>query len=366
MNFSLTSNSTFLLFCALAVLSFFSLVLFWSKIFRKGFVNFFIRVFLLMLIQILIICSVAVGINQSQGFYSSWTDLFGGTQDFTSTAIASDAVTKITTAEIDSGRMYDKSITIVKEVITGLNSQVSNVVYLILPRKAIDVLKAGHQLDPSQFQVAEFLTGFPSKPEMWFKALDIEEKLSRFNDSHARQLIGVIPEINIAGQFDLECMNLPVGNPAAETWLTQDMKTYLDKRLGFQSDRWISVGVSTGGWCAYMFAINHVSQYAGALSIAGYYRPALPLKDPVKLQEAMIGKYNVVEMESKLQTKVPLYVVASLGDTYSIRETTRFLAKDHPNLEINYHQISTGGHNPRVWKSSITPGLNWITGKVNP
>lgn len=366
MIFSLTSAVTFMVFTSASIISILSIALFWHKLFRQGFANFATRLILILLVQILILISVGIGINRSQGFYSSWTDLFGGTQDFTANAIESDLIATLNTADLNSGRKFGNNLTIVKDVITGSTSQVSNIVYLVIPQEAVNFIKSGKHLDPNKFQVAEFLTGFPSKPEIWFKALNIEEEISVFNSSHNRKLIGVIPEINIAGQFDLECMNLPAGKPAAETWLTDDMKIYLDKRLGFHSNRWISVGVSTGGWCAYMFAINHVTQYSGAVSIAGYYRPALPLKDPLKLQEEMIKKYDVAAMESKLQARVPMYVVASLGDAYSIRETSRFLAKDHPNLAIDYHEISIGGHNPRVWKSSIIPGLNWITGKVNP
>lgn len=366
MIFSLTSAVTFIVFTSVSIISILSIVLLWHKIFRKGFANFAARLILILLVQILILISVGIGINRSQGFYSSWTDLFGGTQDFTANAIGLDSLAILNTADLNSGRKFGNNLTFVKDVITGSTSQVSNIVYLVIPQEAVNLIKSGKQLDPNRFQVAEFLTGFPSKPDMWFKALNIEEEISNFNSSHNRKIIGVIPEINVAGQFDLECMNLPAGKPAAETWLTDDMKIYLDKRLGFHSNRWISVGVSTGGWCAYMFAINHVTQYSGAVSIAGYYRPALPLKDPLKLQEEMIKKYDVAIMESKLQTQVPMYVVASLGDTYSIRETTRFLAKKHPNLEINYHEIASGGHNPRVWKSSLMPALAWISTRVIP
>ena len=366
MNFELTSASTFYLLLSLSLIAFVAVILFWQKIFRKGIGNLIFRFFLLLVIQLLILVSIGVGINRSQGFYSSWTDLFGGTQDFTSKAIAADSLKPFSPGDIQKAETTAGSLKIFKEIITGTESQVSNVVYLVLPESAAKILESGEQLDPSKYQVTEFVTGFPSKPEMWFKALSIDKDIATFNSNHTKEIIGVIPEINVAGQFDLECMNLPNGEPQAETWLTDDMKSYVDTRLGFKSQRWIVAGVSTGGWCSYMFAIRHPDKYAGALSIAGYYRPALPLKDPLELQKAMIKKYDVATMEAKLNTKTPLYVVASLGDTYSIRETTRFLAKKHPNLLIKYHEIATGGHNPRVWKSAIMPGLQWLEGKVKP
>jgi hypothetical protein len=320
----------------------------------------------LILVQTLLIVSIGVGVNRSQGFYSSWNDLFGGTQDFTSTAIATASLKTFNSSDINRAQTTTGTLKIFKETITGAESQVSNLVYLVLPESAARTLENGGVLDPTKYQVTEFLTGFPSKPEMWFKALNIEKDIANFNSKHSKEIIGVIPEINVAGQFDLECMNLPNGEPEADTWLTDDMKRYVDTRLGFKSKRWIVAGVSTGGWCSYMFAIKYPDKYSGALSIAGYYRPALPLKDPLELQKEMIKKYDVAKMEAALTSKVPLYVVASLGDTYSIRETKRFLAKTHPKLLIKYHEIASGGHNPRVWKSAIEPGLAWLEGQVQP
>ena len=366
MNFELTSNSTFYLLLSLSLISFVCVTLFWQKIFRKGVGNLILRFFILLIIQLLILISVGVGINRSQGFYSSWTDLFGGAQDFTSKAVAADSLKAFSPEDVKKAQATVGSMKVFKEVIIGTESQVSNLVYLVLPESAAKTLKNGEQLDPSKYQVTEFVTGFPSKPEMWFKALKVDKDIASFNSIHTKEIIGVIPDINVAGQFDLECMNLPNGEPAAETWLTDDMKSYVDARLGFNSQRWIAAGVSTGGWCSYMFAIRHPDKYSGALSIAGYYRPALPLKDPLELQKAMIKKYDVAKMEANLTSKTPLYVVASLGDTYSIRETTRFLAKKHPHLLIKYHEIATGGHNPRVWKSAIKPGLEWLESKVKP
>ena len=233
--------------------------------------------------------------------------------------------------------------------------------YLLLPGSAIKTLKQGKALNPSSFQVAELLTGFPSQPEMWTKSLKVQNEISTFNASHAKKIIGVIPQINIAGKYDLECMNLSNGKPDAETWLTNDMHTYVTARLGLPDSRWMAIGVSTGAWCASMFSINHPDLYLGAVSIAGYYRPVLPLTDPLALQNAMKVKYDIATMEAKLTSPVPIYMVASLGDKYSIRETTRFLAKPHPMLNIKYVEIATGGHNPNVWKSSILPGLEWLS-----
>ena len=365
MSFQLTSSLTQAFSIFLAVITFIVILFFWSKIYRKGFLNLALRSLILFMLLVLTVASLGILVNRSQGFYSSWTDLLGGSTDFTTTAISNSNLRILDASFLEKAQPIGKDLFLLKEVITGKSSNVSNVVFLVLPSRAVQELKEGKSLTPARYQVAEFLTGFPSHPEMWFKALRVQSDISSYNAAHARQLIGVIPQVNIAGQTDLECMNFSNGQPDAEVWLTDDMHTYVSTRLGLTDSQWISVGVSTGAWCAAMFALKHPDKYSGAVSIAGYYRPALPLTDPLALQKAMITKYDVATMEKNLTSVVPLYIVASLGDVYSIRETKRFLAKAHPMLNINYQEIATGGHNPRVWKSSILPGLNWLGSLAN-
>lgn len=360
MNFELTSGLTQILFIFFSFLSLLGVLLGWNNLYRKGFLNFTLRFLLFVLVLSMSVSSIGVSINKSQGFYSSWSDLFGRSHDFSDEAIPARNIKKLDSVSINRAQLIAKDLFILKEIIRGKDSLVSNVVYLVLPRQLVQTLKAGGSVNVADYQVTEFFSGFPSQPEIWFKTLKIEEDISTYNSFHARKIIGVIPQINIAGTTDLECMNFGNGQPDAQTWLTSDMHSYLSLRLGIADSKWVAAGVSTGGWCAAMFAINLPTLYKGALSIAGYYRPALPLSDPIALRIAMGKKYDLDAMESKLNTKVSLYIFASLGDHYSIFETKRFLAKSHSQLDIKYHQVSSGGHNSRVWRNAILPGLEWI------
>ena len=359
---ALTSVVTFALSILLAVFGIFGLSLFWGRIYRPGWFNFIIRFVLLILVNALALAAIGIGINRSQGFYSSWSDLVGSSQNLSAKAISYNSLLPPNT--LGASTRLSNGYHLVKETIHGGQSNVAQQVYLLLPPSAVSSLKRGKALAAHKYRVVEFLTGFPSQPIMWIKALSAHETVARYNAAHPqREIIGVIPQVNIEGNFDLECMNLPGNHLPAETWLTEDIHHYVQERLGLPAQRFIAAGVSTGAWCAAMFAIKHPALYSGALSIAGYYRPALPLKDPQKLQDQMKIVYDLAPMEQRLKMKVPIYMVASLGDKYSIRETTRYLAKPHPNLVISYHQISQGGHNPRVWRDSIEAGLSWVMQK---
>jgi pimeloyl-ACP methyl ester carboxylesterase len=355
----LTDALTFYLFAALALSATLLTLIFWKKIYRPKFPNFVLRFFIIILCQILTLLSIGVGINRSQGFYESWGDLFGTTPLIATSATISP--TLITEKEINKGEKLASHSVLMRDVIEGKESKVANVVYLDLPSAAIDEIKNKFPLDPQRFHIVQFLTGFPSQPIMWVRVLKIDQALAFYNASHVgHEIIGVFPQINISGSYDLECMNLPNGKPAAETWLSTDIHNYVEQRLGIPSSRWGVMGVSTGGWCSAMLSIRHPDLFSAAASIAGYYRPALPRTYPIELQKSMNIKYDLDASESALTATLPLYVTASLGDTYSIKETRKFLAKQHDHLAITYRELPSGGHNSRVWVSLIPGAVEWL------
>lgn len=357
----LTDISTLILAITATILATTLTALFWSTIFRKGFANLFLRFSLILICQVLAISTVGIGVNRIDGFFSSWSDLLGKGTDYSSTAVASSQLRTIDSAMLKKATPLAGGSLLREDVITGEKSKVSNIVYLDLPASAVRKVTKSEPLNPRHYRIVEFLTGFPSQPIMWFKVMKIGDELARYNSSHpGREIIGIFPQVNVAGNYDLECMNLPHGQPKAESWLSEDMHSYIHSTLGLDGAPWSIVGLSTGGWCAAMLSIRHPDLYSSAISIAGYYRPALPLSDPITLQEWAKKNYNLAPYEATLKDSKRLYLVASLGDKYSIKETKKFLAKPHPHLAITYKELKSGGHNPHVWVTVLRPALNWL------
>ncbi len=362
----LTDGLTLALFSITAVgLTLFA-VIYWGKIYRRTFLNLLLRLLIILLCQALALVSIGLEVNRSNGFYESWNDLFGTSSNYSQSSTTAGSKALITGKELRKADKLPLQSRLVRDVITGSQSQVSNVVFLDLPKSAVDDINAKTALDPKRYRVIEFLTGFPSQPLMWVKVLKIDHDLALYNQQHVgREIIGIFPEVNLAGHYDLECMNLPGTRPPAETWLSTDMHSYFATRLGMPDSRWGIMGVSTGGWCAAMLSVRHPDLYSAAASIAGYYRPALPLTDPIALQNEMIKKYDFDKAEAALTQIQKLYITASLGDVYSIRETKKFLAKKHPNLAITYKELPSGGHNARVWISLIPGALDWLQRNIS-
>ena len=357
----LTDFSTLALSISATFIATLGTALLWKKIFKKGFTNLALRLLLIILCQVLALVSVGLAVNRSNGFFETWSDLFGTGTNYSSVAVGNTQLPLLSAQELTKATPLASGAVMVNDVIKGASSGVSNSVYLYLPKQVVKNLKSKKTIHPEKFRVVEFLTGFPSQPVMWFKVMKIDKELARYNAAHpTSQVIGVFPQVNVAGNYDLECMNLPNGKPKAESWLARDMHTYLTKRTGVVKAQWSIMGLSTGGWCAAMLSMKHPDLFDKAVSIAGYYRPALPLTDPIALQNWAKVHYDLKQYESKLQAPLKLYLVASLGDKYSIKETRKFLALSHPLLSIKYREIASGGHNPHVWVPSIKPALDWL------
>ena len=356
---SMTSPLTITLFWILGGGGLLGILLMWGKIYRRGLKNLIMRTLALLFINIFLLIAIGLSFNKSQGFYADWSDLFGSGVNYESKIVNYSEL--IPPKVLKSAVRAKNGYYIIHEVIKGKYSGVSNKVLLLLPPSAVKSLEINQPLNPKKYAFAEFLTGFPAEPEMWLKMLNLHEIAQTFNvNNPGRELVGIIPQVNIQGSVDLECMNISKKYLSAETWLAQDVKHYATTRLGLNDEKLGLAGVSTGGWCAAMLAIKHPDLYSGAVSIAGYYRPALPRTDPQEIQDAMNIKYDLGPLEERLTETIPIYLMASKGDKYSFRETQRYLSKSHPHLAINYHEIQHGAHNFHVWRNQIEPGLSWL------
>jgi hypothetical protein len=359
--FELTSNFIFWLFISLSFISVFSLILLWRQLFRKGLMNILMRFLLLALCQILILSTLGIGFNRSNGFYTSWSDLLGKSVDYSSVAIPSNTSNPIDAAILKSAQKSLNGQVIIKQYVTGEKSGISNIVYIVLPRSAVSQIENGKSIDLTNTKVVEFLAGYPSQPEIWMRSLNIAKALANTEQANpGTSIIGVIPAVNVAGKEDLECMNFPNGGIQTETWLTTDLHSFVDHRLGISPTRWGVMGVSAGGWCSAMLSIKHEDLFYGAVSIAGYYRPALSQKTDPAVKLKLDAVYAFPVLEAAMTGKMNMLLIASVDDIYSYQETSKFRALNHANIDYQYIEIASGGHNARVWTSQLGTSLNWL------
>ena len=124
----LDSALTFWISIALTIITTLSVVIFWHKLLRKGAINFLTRLLLILLCQILIIITAGISINRINGFYSSWGDLLGKGVDYSSVAVDSTSSTKVDSAILKGAQKSLNGQEIIKEIVKGNSSGISNVV----------------------------------------------------------------------------------------------------------------------------------------------------------------------------------------------------------------------------------------------
>lgn len=357
----LDSVTTLWAFAISSLILLFALLIFWRQIYRRSFLNFLLRLFLLVLCQVLILSTAGIAINRGNGFYSSWSDLFGKTEDYSAVTVSSDKSEKLNKSFLSGAEKAVNGQLILKEYVKGKQSGVSNLVYLILPKGVVANVRSGKPVDMSRTRIVEFLAGYPSQPEIWFRSLDIAKALAESEKSNPGvSVIGVIPAVNVAGSTDLECMNFPNNGIQTESWLSTDLHDFVNRKLGISPVRWGVMGVSAGGWCSAMLAVKREDLYYGAVSIAGYYRPALSKKTDPLVKSQLEKQYDFSKLESEMTGSTKMLLVASFGDIYSYKETKKFMAIQHPNIDYQYIEIKSGGHNARVWISQLGTALGWL------
>lgn len=320
------------------------------------------RITSIVLIQVLFISAVGLTLNRSGEFYSSWYDLVGIRADLQKSAVNTTDLSAITVRDIRKGKTMSGGSVVVKKIITGENSGVTDTVYVVLPPKIAKALKSSQTLSESKidYKVVELFSGYPGVPQTWIGALrGITSIESLENSNQIPQTIAIIPSINVAPHEDTECMDYR-GGPQVETWLTKDMHLFAQRYLGVDTRAWSTFGYSTGGWCAAEIAIRHQSLYESGISLAGYFSPSFSFGTSQTEREYLAKKYNLIQTLQRANNSVKLLVIASKNDRFSYGSTQAFMKAASPLTSIKYDEIPSGGHNLSVWRPYVKIGFLWL------
>ena len=337
-------------------------VLLWHKFVVRNWKNITTRFSLIIAIQCFALASMGVTINRSGEFYSSWSDLFGAQGQYQKIALSPSTLSQIGLKDLAAATHTKGGSVIFRKVIKGAKSGVSNVVYVVAsPTIAKELVGPTHSIG-SNYQVVELFPGTPGVPQTWIGTLDgitTMENLERAGK--IPPTIAVIPAINVEPGQDTECMNL-VGGAQVETWITRDMKSFMQTFMGVDNRLWSSFGYSTGGWCAAEVAVLHQDQYSQGVSLAGYFNPILSRGLSVREKNYLSSKYDLVKYLKTHPRNTKIMVIASVKDRFSNYSAQNFMRGANPLIPIKYVPIPSGGHNIGVWKPFVATGFLWIAG----
>ena len=360
--FSLGSLSTEILGFGLAFTLSLLTIIFWKKLGKAKWNFVFGRIVVLILIQVITLSSIGIAINRSGEFYSNWDDLLGNSKNLTSVAIQPNSLAQISSLDISSAKSTPGGSLIIRKIIKGLNSKISDVVYIVLPPKIVKLLKE-NPLAPTignDYQILELFSGYPGVPQTWIgsmKGIKTLEELE--NVDKIRNTIAIIPTMNVFPRRDTECLNFTSG-PQVETWLTTDMKVFAQRFLGIDNRPWASIGYSTGGWCATEVAVRHQEQYSRAVSMSGYFKPLFATGVKKKTRNLLALEYDLVHTLNSASTQLKLLIFAGKDDPFAWKAAHNFMSSLDPSIAVTFIPIPYGGHNTKTWITFETPAFQWI------
>ena len=360
--FELGSLSTLILSIILTFLVFFITIVSWKRLSKARWGSVLGRILLLLLIQTLTLSSVGIALNRSGEYYSNWNDLLGKSTNLEKIATPTKFLSRISAADINASKRTPGGSLIIKKIITGADSKISNTVYVVLPPKIASQLDANPSKAnlESNYQIVELFSGYPGVPQTWIGSMQGIKTLEELQLSgKIGNTIAIIPTMNVNPRKDTECLNFKNGLQV-ETWLSSDMKSFAQKYLGIDNRPWATFGYSAGGWCAVSIAVRHPDQYSRAVSLAGYFEPLFETSVKSSEKSASLKKYDLVHLLNTQLINVKILVIAGKQDHFAWDSAQKFIARLKSNSNVEFIPIANGGHNPKSWIPLEAPAFEWI------
>ena len=345
---SLTSNLTLALSATITVALFALLNIKWSKLNRI-----WKRITAQVVLQVMLLATVGLALNIQNGFYSSWSELFG---------ISSYANQHIAPKTIDLSRAsYTKNgSAILKEVFTGSASKITEQVWFLIPKHIVTAIQDGSN---EKFPAVYFLSGSPGVPTAWLHGLNLEDQILEVKKSvKLRDFVAILPQYNVVPHSDTGCMNIP-DKAKVEDWLTKDVYNYAISNLPLQINNWAIAGYSTGGWCSAMLALRHPEIFKAAAPIAGYYNPEFPFKLDSDVRKKLRKEYDLVAIAKRSTKPSDIFLITSTDDPNSYGATMWFHDKLGSTHNVELLTVPSGGHNFSTWRPLVQDVLKWFAGE---
>lgn len=361
----LTSHFFFALVIILSVAALIACSFGWNRL-PNRWLRWAFRSVMLISIQITAVAVVAVALNDSWGFYGSWTELLGRKASVAPIeAVHPGLIDSTLQTRIQAG-YHSGHGTILKINISGVHSRVGT-----FPATVYLPPQYGNRDQAQlQFPVVELYGGFPGNAGNWRHQLGVAEVMdTAISRGYSLPFILVAPTINVALPRDTECANV-VNGPQVETYLTDDVRSAIISQFRAQSDsrHWAGMGYSLGGYCALDFALRHPDKYGAAVSISGYSQPAHD-----RTTGELFGHSTTLRLLSTPswrlahlpQPAVSMLLMTSKKDHHSFRQDAAFSRLARTPAEMWTLWTGSGGHNAQFWRSLEPTAFAWLSQRMS-
>lgn len=315
-------------------------------------------------VTVFVLATVAAVLNRQYAFYTSWSDLLGGTESAASQSQygshAADALAQPTRSQ--PAAMTGKLLSVpagerfVVRQVTGKQSKMNQRVKVFVP-------KGYSPTKPGGYPVIVALHGFPGNTESFKAVGDFYGSIDRAVAN--RQMtapIVVVPNINPSVQFDSECVDSDKG-PKTLTWISQDLPAWIRANFNAAHARtsWATWGYSFGGYCAVSAAMHHSDTFGAAIAYQPYFRPEFSASyQPVKPGTPGYENTDLIHLAQTSPQPIAVWLMSSEQDPLSYPSTQSFLAAAHRPMSVTAVITKGGGHRMQVWTRRVPMSFAWL------
>jgi enterochelin esterase-like enzyme len=249
----------------------------------------------------------------------------------------------------------------------GRLSHISRYAYIYLPAQYFQPAYRNYR-----FPAIELIHGQPGEPADWINVMGVVAIMNNLvNRGLAKPAILVMPDANGGVNTSEQCLN-QVGGQQDMTYLGIDVPEYVSTHLARVQPpglAWGLAGYSEGGYCAVNMALQPMlsRRYGAAGVLSGYFAPydnfiggknVNPFGHNEKLRLQNTPDYEVTHLSWLIPE---FWIGAGTGDKQDMDGATFFWN------ELSIHQAGVplkfqpGGHTMAVWRSQVSPMLEWMT-----
>jgi enterochelin esterase-like enzyme len=319
---------------------------------------------LLLLTQFFVIGTLAAGANMAGGFYASLADVFGVRHiQGPVTQSVEKPVEKVANvepwlAEARKGVGPGKGVWAPMSI-SGRRTGYQLPAWVYVPDAYFDV-----EQPDRKFPVVMLLAGFPGAVENWERQGHMVPVLDRLiAEGKIPPMILISVSQNPEPSRDSECVDA-AGGAKADTYITQDATEAISQHFRVVPDRsgWSMMGYSTGGYCAVSLALRHPERFSAAISLDGYFEPALDATtgDLFKKDAALQRSYTPLQtIHDKRDLPLKFYLMVGDAEARSKQAARSFAGLVRPPDTTTIVDVP-GGHNWNTWNSALPGALSWL------
>jgi enterochelin esterase-like enzyme len=251
----------------------------------------------------------------------------------------------------------------------GRLSHISRYAYIYLPAQYFQSAYRNYR-----FPVIELVHGQPGEPQDWINVMGVVAIMDGLvSRGLAKPAVLVMPDANGGTNVSEQCLNQVHGQQDM-TYLGLDVPNYVSAelpRVQAPGLGWGIAGYSEGGYCAANMALQPMlsRRYGASGVLSGYFTPypnfingknVNPFGKNYKLRLLNTPDYEVKHLLPGQQ--IPqFWIGAGSGDKQDLDGASYFWN------ELSLYQAGAplkfqpGGHTMAVWRSQISPMLEWMT-----